>query len=61
MDGHSSELQDAATTFFKPQLGRTKVLSLKVGDDRDAIVYIEKMHVDDRYKVNDSSDVGAYA
>lgn len=62
MDGHSSELQEVAVNFFEPKLGRTRVRLLSEGEDRRCpILYIEELHIDERYKNNDSSDVGAYA
>ena len=63
MDGHSHEMQMVATGVFEPRMGRTKLISLRDGGDdyEKDILYIESIHVDDRYKVKGNSDVGSYA
>ena len=63
MDGHSGELQYVGVSIFEPRYGRTKLRSLSDGgDDMEFdFLYIDKFHVDPRYKANESSDVGAYA
>eukprot|EP00579_Thalassiosira_antarctica_P000891 CAMPEP_0201876714 /NCGR_PEP_ID=MMETSP0902-20130614/8328_1 /ASSEMBLY_ACC=CAM_ASM_000551 /TAXON_ID=420261 /ORGANISM="Thalassiosira antarctica, Strain CCMP982" /LENGTH=466 /DNA_ID=CAMNT_0048404017 /DNA_START=38 /DNA_END=1436 /DNA_ORIENTATION=+ len=62
-DGHSSEMQYVAVSIFEPRLGRTKLRSLRDGGSEDTFnfMYIEKMHVNDQYKQNGNSDVGACA
>jgi hypothetical protein len=62
MDAHSSELQEISVMFFEPRLGRTRVRLLREeGQDRNPIMYIEKVHVAEQYVVNGNSDVGTYA
>ena len=63
MDGHSGELQYVGMSIFEPRYGRTKLRSLfDGGDDMEFdFLYIDKFHVDPRYRANGSSDVGAYA
>ncbi|KAL7531937.1 hypothetical protein ACHAXR_004315 [Thalassiosira sp. AJA248-18] len=63
MDGHSAEMQWLAVSLFEPRLGRTKLTSLRDHGDDDEFdfMYIESIHVDDRYKQDGNSDVGAYA
>ena len=63
MDGHSGDLQYVGVSVFEPRLGRTKLKSLRDGGDNEEFdfLYISSMHVDDQYKANGSSDVGAFA
>ena len=63
MDGHSSELQWIAETVYEARLGRTIVKSLAdLGDSHQrGILYVEKLHVDERYRPGGGSDVGAFA
>ena len=63
MDGHSGELQYIGVSLFEPRLGRTKLQSLVEGGDDVGFefLYIDKMHLDDHFKRNGNSDVGAHA
>lgn len=63
MDGHSGELQWLAVSIFEPRFGRTKLTSLRDGDDDyvHQFMYVEEMHVNDEYKQDGNSDVGANA
>eukprot|EP00956_Cyclotella_meneghiniana_P009118 scaffold12494_cov55-Cyclotella_meneghiniana.AAC.2 len=62
MDEHSGDLQKVAVNFFESKLGRTRIRLLSEGEDRRyPIMYIEEVHVDERYRIKDSSDVGTYA
>lgn len=63
MDGHSGDLQYVGVSIFETRYGRTKLLSLREGGDAMEFdfLYISTFHVDPQYRVNGSSDVGAYA
>ena len=63
MDGHSGELQYIGVSLFEPRLGRSKLQSLVEGGDDVGFefLYIDKMHLDDHFKRNGNSDVGAHA
>ena len=63
MDGHSSELQWIGETVYEKKLGRTVLKSLAdLGDSHNSgILYVEKLHVDEEYRPDGCSDVGAFA
>jgi hypothetical protein len=61
-DGHSGDMQWVGVALFEPKYGRTKLQSLVQYDDPEFdFVYIESFHIDDEYKRNGASDVGAAA
>jgi len=62
MDGHSQVLQEVGCTAYEPRQGRTKLRSLAQYDDTMfGTMYIGYSHIDDAYKQNGASDVGAAA
>jgi len=63
MDGYSQELQYIGVSLFEPRLGRTKLVSLRDGGDDDEydFMYIKEIQIDDHFKQEGASDVGAYA
>jgi hypothetical protein len=63
MDEYSRELQGVASAMFDPKLGRYILQSMAQVDNnpRSAILYIEKLHLEDAFKGDGDSEVGARA
>ncbi|CAB9512916.1 expressed unknown protein [Seminavis robusta] len=61
MDEKSASLQQIGIAIFEPKNGQTRLQSLAATDDKDSILVIDKLHVDDDYKKDGASDVGATA
>lgn len=62
MDSESAAFESIGSRIYEHRRGRPKLQSMAEYDNDELdILYIEKMHVDDRWKTDGNSDVGAEA
>lgn len=61
-DKYSRDLQSVALKLYEPRYGRTKLQSLAEYDDKEfQFMFITSFHIDNAYKINGDSNVGAAA